>query len=80
MFGEWASRPRRLALVVLRPDSVLSEALCLVTFDCPLAEAGASFPPSLQLGVRFPQKIVLGILLLLENSESPELRIPVCPW
>lgn len=66
--------------MVLRPESVLSEALCLVTLDCPLAEAGPSLPPSLQLGVVFPQKIVLGILLLLENSQSPKLSIPACAW
>lgn len=35
MFGEWASRPRRLALVFLRPEFVLSEALSLVAFDVP---------------------------------------------
>lgn len=70
MFG-MASRPRSLALVFLRPQFVLSEALCLVTFDCPLAEAGVRSLPSLCLGIHFPQKIVPGTLLLLENSRVP---------
>lgn len=66
--------------MVLRPESVLSEALCFVTIDCPLAEAGPLPPPSLQLGVGSPQKMVLGILLLFENSQSPQLGIPACAW
>lgn len=60
------------ALVFLRPEFVLSEALRLVTFHCPLAEAGASIPSlPFQLGVHFPQTIVLGMLLLLINSRVP---------
>lgn len=53
----------------LRPEFVLSEALCL---DCPLAEAGATIPilPS-GLGIHFPQKIMLGMLLLHINSPVP---------
>lgn len=68
---EWASRPRSLALVFLRPQFVLSEALCLVTFDCPLAEAGVCSLPSLCLGTHFSQKIMLGMLLLFDNSRVP---------
>lgn len=91
MFIEnWPSRPRRLAFIFLRPEFVPSEASCLVTFDCPLAEAGLvlvrclvlmlslALQPSLQLGVYFSKNVVLGLLSLLEDTSS-KLSILGCP-